>query len=608
MARKRTTTNGVAEKSPLVKASADAGPVVGGGVLTVDAPTIAPPRAAQKSPTKADLPADANALIQSYPGPAVLVSPTGAVLMSNEHARDLSAALQERALGDLAQCFSEVIATRRGVTEPITLPTAFGAAAIDVSVVPIDAADGTITALALLGRNVTLENNLRNALVESRQRYKDLVECSSDFAWETGSDGRFVFVSPKGVLGFHPDQLIGRPARDFIVRDVEQPEQMPFDSDHSVESAVVWMRAADGTAACLKVSSLPLFGPDGAWNGSRGISRDITSNRAMDLALAVARRREQTLDSILRAMGTELEPRAMLNAATGAIFDALDLATCWIVRLDDQGQPYIAASNPDGAEAPKDMLTDVAKLGPHPDPSQVPTHEIGSALLAATQYAKTVNGAVVVSRGVQAGWSEDDRHLLAGVAGQLGIAIEQVANHEQLEILSRTDGLTGLLNRRAFLDEVERRLRQAVRNNRPATLLYIDLDNFKSVNDAHGHGVGDAALQTVSTLLAGSSRGGDILARMGGDEFAVWLDETELTGGLAKAKAMVTDEALRASVPAVKDHPFGLSIGVAAFDPKSGESLDRLIERADRAMYQAKRDHGDSSYHVAPDASGKPEA
>ncbi len=317
---------------------------------------------------------------------------------------------------------------------------------------------------------------------------------------------------------------------------------------------------------------------------------------------------QQTLDTILRAMGTELEPHAMLNAATGAIFDALDLATCWILRLDDQGRPYIAASNPDDAVAPKDMLTKVAELGPHPDPSQVPTHEIGSALLTATQYAKMVNGAVVVSRGVQAGWSEDDRHLLAGVAGQLGIAIEQVANHEQLEILSRTDGLTGLLNRRAFIDEVERRLRHAVRNKRPATLLYIDLDNFKSVNDVHGHGVGDAALQTVSALLADRGRGGDILARMGGDEFAVWLDETELSGGRAKAKAMVTDETLLASVPAVKDHPFGLSIGIAVFDPKSGESLDLLIERADRAMYQAKRDRGTSSYHVAPDASGKPEA
>lgn len=547
-------------------------------------------------------------MIQSFPGPALLVSATGAVLLSNEHARDLSAALHESALGDLTQSFSEVIATRRGITEPVTLPPAYGAAAIDISVVPIDAPDGTVTALALLGRNVTLENNLRNALVESRQRYKDLVECSSDFAWETGSDGRFVFVSPKGVLGFHPDQLIGRPARDFIVRDVEQPEQMPFDSDQPADDAIVWMRAADGTAACLKVSSLPLFGPDGTWSGARGVSRDITSSRAMDLALAVARRREQTLDTILRAMSTELEPHAMLNAATGAIFEALDLAACWIVRLDDRGRPYVAASNPEDAVAPADTLAKVTGLGERSDPSKAATHESGSTLIAATQYAKTVNGAVAVSRGAEAGWSEDDRHLLAGVAGQLGIAIEQVANHEQLEILSRTDGLTGLMNRRAFLDEVERRLRHAVRNKRRATLLYIDLDNFKSVNDAHGHGVGDAALQTVSALLADRSRGGDILARVGGDEFAVWLDETDLSGGRAKADAMVADETLLASVPVVADHPFALSIGVAAFDPESGETLDLLIDRADRAMYQAKREHGVSSYHVAPDASGVLEA
>ncbi len=576
--------------------------------MTIDAPTTAPPQAASELPAEADLPVDSRAMIQRFPGPALLVTTTGVVILSNEHARDLGAAIREGVLGDLAQSFSEVIATHRGITEPVTLPPAFGAAAIDVSIVPIDAANGTITALALLGRNVTLENNLRNALVESRQRYKDLVECSSDFAWETDSDGRFVFVSPKGVLGFHPEQLIGRPARDFIVQDVAQPERMPFDSDQPAEDAIVWMRAADGSASCLKVSGLPLYDAGGTWSGARGISRDVTSSRAVDMALAVARRREQTLDTILRSMSTELEPRAMLNTAASAIFEALDLATCWILRFDDQGQPYVAASTPEDAPAPAKILAAMASVGTRPDPAETPIREIGAALLGATQYAKTVNGAVAVSRGTEAGWSEGDRHLLAGVAGQLGLAIEQLAKHEQLEILSRTDGLTGLLNRRAFHDEVERRLRHAVRNKRPATLLFLDLDNFKAVNDAHGHGVGDAALETVSALLASCSRGGDILARVGGDEFAMWLDETDLDGGRAKATAIVADETFRDGVPEVPGHPFALSIGVAAFDPESGENLDLLIDRADRAMYQAKREHGVSSFHVAPNASSGLEA
>ena len=107
--------------------------------------------------------------------------------------------------------------------------------------------------------------------------------------------------------------------------------------------------------------------------------------------------------------------------------------------------------------------------------------------------------------------------------------------------------------------------------------------------------------------MANGSRGGDILARVGGDEFAVWLDETDLNGGRAKAAAMVADETFRAGVPAVAGEPFALSIGIAAFDPESRESLDLLIDRADRAMYQAKREHGVSSFYIAPDASGEPE-
>ena len=90
-----------------------------------------------------------------------------------------------------------------------------------------------------------------------------------------------------------------------------------------------------------------------------------------------------------------------------------------------------------------------------------------------------------------------------------------------------------------------------------------------------------------------------MLARIGDDEFALWLDTAGDGGGTTKATALADTDALSALVPAVEGHPFGLSIGLANFDPDSNESLDSLMERADDAMYIAKRDHGRLSYHAS---------
>lgn len=572
------------------------------GNVTVKAPTAPPRPDAGGATDKIEAGIDPYEIVQSYPGPALLVALDGAVIEHNEPANDLAAALKQGVLQELAESFVAVRSTQRGVTQPVCLPEAFGDSSVDLAITPIFSSTGALAMLGLFGRTVTLENNLRNALVESRQRYKDLVECSSDFAWETDRNGEFVFVSPKGVLGLQPDQLVGRPARAFILPDAERPDHLPFESEAPTVDEVMWMRAADGAAACIEVSSLPLFDATGVWCGARGISRDITESRAVDLALETARRRERTLDTILRSISTELDPRRVLSVAAEALHGALDDATCWILRFDDEGTAYVAASMPEDMPATPEINETVAALSRKGAGAKADIVEVGSSLFGATQYASAINGAVAVKRGAASEWSDGDRDLLAGVVGQLGLAIEQLTNQEKLELLSRTDGLTGLLNRRAFDDEVQRRVYHAIRNNRPATLFFVDLDNFKAVNDMHGHAAGDAALRAVSDLLVKSCRGGDILGRVGGDEFAVWLDETNLGGGRAKAEALVADDAFCASVPVVDGRPFALSIGMAAFDPRSGENLAQLIERADRAMYEAKRDHGAPSYFIAPKA------
>ena len=152
--------------------------------------------------------------------------------------------------------------------------------------------------------------------------------------------------------------------------------------------------------------------------------------------------------------------------------------------------------------------------------------------------------------------------------------------------LSRTDELTGLLNARAFVEHAERLVALAHRQQRPLTVAYIDLDNFKAVNDTHGHARGDAVLIAVADVLRRTTRASDVVARMGGDEFVVLLPDASgaaARGILERLRA----EAARHLVNVAGGVAVTTSVGGVTFDVPP-EDLDALIRRADHVMYAAK--------------------
>ncbi|MBM3561099.1 MAG: sensor domain-containing diguanylate cyclase [Alphaproteobacteria bacterium] len=210
-------------------------------------------------------------------------------------------------------------------------------------------------------------------------------------------------------------------------------------------------------------------------------------------------------------------------------------------------------------------------------------------LARATRHHGTINGALALVRGRAAGpWDEDDEALLEAVGGQMAIALRQVADQRELERLSSTDGRTGLLNRRALADQLEGSLDRAGRTAQQGVPLYVDLDHFKPVNDGYGHEVGDNVLRELARALKSRSRSYDLVARIGGDEFVLWLDGAALAEGERRADDIIqTVIDLRERAPnEVK--PLGASIGIAAWNPDSDEDMRQLLARADAAMYQAK--------------------
>ncbi|HVL34251.1 MAG TPA: diguanylate cyclase [Burkholderiales bacterium] len=159
---------------------------------------------------------------------------------------------------------------------------------------------------------------------------------------------------------------------------------------------------------------------------------------------------------------------------------------------------------------------------------------------------------------------------------------------QRARLLSETDELTGLYNTRGFAIAANRLFGQALRYGRPASVLMIDSDNLKDVNDAYGHEAGNRLLRRLAGAIQSELRASDVPARYGGDEFIVMLPETPLPGALDVAERI--RRAIAGSPPGAEGERIActVSIGVAGF-PEDGRSLDALAARADRALYQAKQ-------------------
>ena len=170
---------------------------------------------------------------------------------------------------------------------------------------------------------------------------------------------------------------------------------------------------------------------------------------------------------------------------------------------------------------------------------------------------------------------------------------QDITRRKELELqlleMCNTDQLTGLYNRRGFFTMAEKQLQVAQRIGTALTLLYIDLDNFKRINDTLGHESGDAILKEAATALQDTFRQSDIIGRMGGDEFVVLLidNDGERDIGVHQERLLANLDHRNRAIPTAP--PLELSCGIAPFDPKNPCNLDALIAEADRQMYLAKQ-------------------
>jgi diguanylate cyclase (GGDEF)-like protein len=213
---------------------------------------------------------------------------------------------------------------------------------------------------------------------------------------------------------------------------------------------------------------------------------------------------------------------------------------------------------------------------------------IGSAFMLPLIYKDAHMGALVLFSGETDSLTPYQIELLEVLGNQASTSLANARLHEEIEKLATTDGLTGLFNHRHFQERLNEELKRLERHPAPLSLLLIDIDFFKKVNDSYGHPAGDAVLREVAGIIKKAVREVDIPARYGGEEFAAVLIDTDRPGAKQTAERLRTKVMESAFAFEDKKLTVTVSIGLATI-PHDALSKEELIERADKALYHAKK-------------------
>jgi len=208
-------------------------------------------------------------------------------------------------------------------------------------------------------------------------------------------------------------------------------------------------------------------------------------------------------------------------------------------------------------------------------------------------------GAVTMERLKSRIYSESDIRLLELLCGTVSSILNWQQEYKKVHLTSIHDGLTGLLNHKAFLDRFEEEISRAGRFNHMLGLVVLDLDKFKSVNDDYGHLYGDYVLREVSDIIADNVRAIDVVGRYGGEEFAVLLVNTDIEQCLPLAQRIVKSIADKTFLEGGIAVNITISAGLAGF-PQHAEEVRSLISKADKAMYDTKA-NGGNDVTIAPE-------
>jgi diguanylate cyclase (GGDEF)-like protein len=300
-------------------------------------------------------------------------------------------------------------------------------------------------------------------------------------------------------------------------------------------------------------------------------------------------RRMEVLDLLIERIGREASVEAMMDVALWTLLHALGAEGAAIVGPRAAGceAEVLHACGPGTQAAADTALLLLARRDAKPL-DRAPDGRLLMLVVCPTRFGAQ-HGLVFWRAANGLAWAGEDIELAGAAAGVVRIILDHEAVSYAMAHQARTDPLTGLMTRGAFIEELRRHVTRLDREQAPGTMIVIDLDGFKLANDRFGHTAGDRILMHVADRLRRLVRPNDLISRMGGDQFAVWLSGADHMTAAERAdmlcKTMPGELQALLAAPAIT---VGLSIGIATRQAGSREPVEEILRRADSAMYQAR--------------------
>jgi diguanylate cyclase (GGDEF)-like protein/PAS domain S-box-containing protein len=466
---------------------------------------------------------------------------------------------------------------------------------------------------------ITLETALykfesEKRLAESEKKFRTLVETQSEGIILVDPNEKVYFANraAESILGVGVDELVGKNMSDFAPEDQFEiiKAQTRLRKKGEKTSYELGLIRPDGKKRNILMSGAPWLDKGQAYNGSLGIFSDITEQK-----MAIEAERDQ------RALAEALRDSAAALTSTLDLDEVLDRILTIVGRVvlheaanimlleGDMARPVKAHGY---AERGLDEVVKNERLSVTQLPTMKRMVETGKPVLvadtrkwegwkdlASSLWVNSYVAAPIQIKGEIVGFinlvssqpnffKQSDAERLRAFADQAAIAIENARLYQGMQQLAMTDDLTGLYNRRGLLELGQREVQRAHRFDRSLTLIWMDVDHFKDINDAFGHEKGNEVLRKVIERCKQEVREIDIFSRYGGDEFIIILPETGLEGGVQVAERLC-ELARKIDVSSfLGDIHVTASFGVAMLGEKVTD-LNALMMQADQAMYAAKQ-------------------
>ena len=504
---------------------------------------------------------------------------------------------------------------------------------------PVRCAEQTIAQLHRYFEDVVLENNLAALVVESlplrtERPLRDIARVR-----DVGRAARhaFFFVAAEDALNrshLRTHELDREPVllkqsgqatvveRFVVIADARfsgllasvRSTQEEENAVESISDEVIWTFEPDVVYSALEYLMARVIAerPFQAGAFTAAVRTCVPKATSLQLTVSVTTKlarllqeqagREIAVNRIAMALRNSLELPSVLQTTVDEVGRALNVQHCALRVEGDPGKPELTtryfrdgeADEADRTELIGDLNAYSVRLSGRlknyvlDGREATDSHGGGTCPLAVVPliyHERFIGSLMVRTDDMARAWQESEVLLLRTVADQVAVAVNHARLFAQMQQQALTDGLTGCFNRRSFEMQLERDLGLATRMRQPVSLIMLDIDHFKRVNDTYGHDAGDVALRTVAEALREELRSVDTAARYVGEEFAIILPQAGVEGVAAVAERLRA-RIERTLVPGVGH--ITASIGIATF-PLHATSRDGLVTTADHALYDAKR-------------------